>query len=71
MAIMEVVPIVGMARDKILRHPGRAELLLCLEILGGVAAPPYQGREEFCPAPSSACRLWRDGCLGAAQAICP
>jgi len=39
------------ARDRILRHRGRAELLLCPEFLGGAAAPPCQTREEFCPAP--------------------
>jgi hypothetical protein len=39
------------AQDNILRLPGRAEPPLCPKILGGAAAPPYQGHEEFCPAP--------------------
>jgi hypothetical protein len=49
-------------QDKNLHLPGRAELqteldsrcplcgLLRPEFLGGAAAPPYQGREDFCPA---------------------
>ena len=50
------------AHDRILRHPGRAELLLCPEFLGGAAAPPYQEREEFCPAPGQCVALeaWRN-----------
>jgi hypothetical protein len=39
--------------DKNLHLPGRAELLLCPEILGGAAAPPYQGHEDFCHMPLS------------------
>jgi hypothetical protein len=32
-------------------NTARVLKLLCPEFLGGVAAPPYQGCEEFCPAP--------------------
>jgi len=31
--------------------PGRAEPPLCPELLGGAAAPPYRGHEDFCPEP--------------------
>jgi hypothetical protein len=40
-------------RDKNLHLPGRAELPLCPELLGGAAAPPYRRREDFCPAPKT------------------
>ena len=62
-------PLWARVQDRILRHPGRAELLLCPEFLGGAAAPPYQGREEFCPAPcgqsgvSAACFLTRQSII--------
>jgi hypothetical protein len=43
-----------MVQDRILRLPGRAELPLCPEFLGGAAAPPYRRDEEFSRAPTSA-----------------
>jgi len=44
-------------RDRILHLPGRAERPLCPEILGGAAAPPYRGREDFCHAPAGRDRV--------------
>jgi len=38
------------APDEHLHLPGRAELPLCPEYLGGAAAPPYRRHEDFCPA---------------------
>jgi hypothetical protein len=43
-------------QDKILPHPGGAELPLCPKFLGGAAAPPYHKIEEFHAAPYYA--LW-------------
>jgi hypothetical protein len=39
-------------RDKNLHLPGRAELPLCPELLGGAAAPPCRRREVPYPAPT-------------------
>jgi hypothetical protein len=46
------LPAFWRADDKNLHLPGRAELPLCPELLGGAAAPPYPRREDFCPAPA-------------------
>jgi len=41
------------AQDENLHLPGRAELPLCPEFLGGAAAPPYRRHEDFGPAPTN------------------
>jgi hypothetical protein len=43
---------IQVAQDENLRLPGRADLPLCPEFLGGAAAPPYRRREDFCHAPA-------------------